>query len=182
MLLITAAAIPIGLVATAVVDTVVNGPAHTLQTARNIIAGVKGLFSAAKRSNIDVEGPKGTLQITLRYSPGLIQLFRSHGQDVLTDFATLERAWKGMHGTAPLTMRLVRTPTIEPITGKRMNGRSNPPEPVDEAHYDEHQALLRDIFLLVTEGDGSGKGVVPRIGWYAEPDEADPGTADPAHP
>jgi len=182
----TTLAIAAALVAVSVGDAARHGPEHTVLTAGRAAARVRNFFSTGMHSLDRIEqGREGYFRPTIRYSPRLIPLFQSahhHGCDILADFETLQRAWRQTNGDAPLAMRFVSPSTFEPITGRWAYATNSPPEPVGEAHFDEQQALLREIYILVTEGDGSGRGILRHSGYLVEPNEPDSAPASPSHP
>jgi hypothetical protein len=126
---------------------------------------------------------QGYFQPTLLYPVALsivIKRADREGRDILGDFEALQAAWRLECGDKPLTFSFVHLLRTEPFTGQQLRIAMNSPHCVTRAIFLEVVPLLREIRTLILAGDGMGRGVLPRSGYMAGPDEDARLEADPA--
>ncbi len=112
-------------------------------------------------------GRQGYFQPTLCYPPEFISAVKRaqrDGLDILADFLTLEKAWKAEAGAKPLTLTFIHDPVTDTYTNQRFHSALRSSEPVNEANFRDAVVWLRDIRSLILDGDGTGAGILPRIG------------------
>jgi hypothetical protein len=121
----------------------------------------------------EVVARKGFKVTIIRYHPGLLRLIKAKGRDrgYLANFAAFRKEWVVINGDAPFAFKTVCPPGIEPLTGLQVVAIDNPAAVVDASNFDEMRPWLEDIRDMVLEGDGTGRGTLPRSKDRAEPME-----------
>jgi hypothetical protein len=111
-------------------------------------------------------------QTVLRYPARFIDLanraHRDH-EDFLKSLEALESAWKVVGGDQKLTVQFIVLPALEPYTGGHAAPSWHPPLGVDQNTFEEMTPILKEIYSLIVEGDGSGKARLGISGYDVEP-------------
>jgi hypothetical protein len=133
-----------------------------------------GAGSKADPGNVVLEAEQPFRAEYLFYSRDLMKVVKQaerDGRDILTAFDRMESAWKEVSPTKALAVKFVTAPLTEPITGKSVLQIFRPTVVVYKDNFDELRPILQELRMLILEGDGSGKGRLPRCGYHAEPAE-----------
>jgi hypothetical protein len=155
---------------------IVRGMDQTIKDLKRLRWEAKEFFSGAppvaQSQDRIHQGRDGFFVPIVRYPARFIDVIkRAHLEhdEILTDFETLERAWKAGGGGQELTIEFVAAQTFDPYTGKVVPATRDAPGPIDRKKFKERLPLLRQIYALIVEGDGSGKGKLAPSGFDAEP-------------
>jgi len=119
-------------------------------------------------------GREGNVDLIFRYPDRfreVVKRAQRDRKDILTSYVTLEEAWKAGGVDQVLTIQLIKLPSTDPYTGGRVAGSIHPPEPIQEANFEELGQLLKEIRTLILEGDGTGRGRLAVSGYQVEPME-----------
>jgi hypothetical protein len=125
------------------------------------------------------QGQHGYFVPVIRYPVKLVDTVkRAHRdrQEILTSFETLHTAWRVCGGEEQLTIQFIIPPSFDPYTGGSAPAFQSFRAAIDETNFRERLPLLKEIYTLIVEGDGSGKGRLAISNYDAEPttDGADP--------
>jgi hypothetical protein len=118
------------------------------------------------------------IRYPVRFTDIVKRAHRDH-QQILTSFETLHTAWKG-GGEERLTLQFVVPPSFDPYTGGSAPAFEYPPAAIEQTNFKEKLPLLKEIYTLIVEGDGSGRGRLAISGYDAEPTTAGADQTNPS--
>jgi hypothetical protein len=172
------AALGLLLSAMTIASDVFRGREQTDHDFRSIATSVQNLLTivpALDQSRETIEAGRQCLRkTTILYPDSLIEIIIQSdrdNRDILASFEALERAWREMRPTYPLTIRFLHSPSFDPSLQGRSASWSGSSAQIDEGSFAEMLPILRDIRDLILEsvGDECGWGNLLLSGYAAEP-------------
>jgi hypothetical protein len=113
----------------------------------------------------------GILYYSVEYIDVIKAAVKRDGRDVLASGDVFDSSWNSVSPRCPFVIALVHSPLSEtdPVTGLKIPRISGTTVLRDSSQFVQILPLLKEIRTLILAGDGSGRGVLPKSGFYAEP-------------
>jgi hypothetical protein len=109
---------------------------------------------------------------TQRYSAKFVAATRKAEEeyrDLLADYETFAAAWSEVSPGEPMLLQIARPESFDESLNRTINAIRAPVVAVDATSFTEMSPILNEIRTLILTGDGSGRGVLARSRYQAEP-------------